>query len=338
MSFFRYKSILSAWAGILALATHPQVVAAQSVNWTAPSSGYLHDHANHTIRPISGFVGAAVLGAAVLEGVDWASMAPDQRSALTLRDGLQVWIPNLASSDAPRRLDLVPEIQQVFWAADSRQMALLVKGPQLIWLLDSPDLPVPVSAWNLQNPDDMLNSQTSWRLLAADTAADKVLLVSRTRDIERLWLASRGLAPFQLEFSGSPAAAAFTLDGGVFVADAIAQRIVSIRNLEGNPVQAAVLAAELSLKDTAALAVSADGQRLFVADRADRVVRVFGLSGGNLIAECPTDWAPESLTRVGVDRFLVGTSASDVRASTHQPYLFLDSGTAFRISFVPRAE
>jgi hypothetical protein len=340
MSFFRSYSVRIALAG-LGLILHPGTVNSQTGTWTVPASGYVLDSVSQSIRPVQGFVGAAVLGSSVFGEIDWASLAPNQKSALAERNGFLIWIPDLAAPERWQTLDRLPEVQQAFWAADASRAALLTKGDQLIWLTNFNSAPVPLSTWNLvrSGRPGLPREQVAWTILAADSAADKVLLAARTGQTWNLWLASASEPPVKIRFSGHPVAAAFSpKDGGVFVADAVSHRIVQIQNAGTTPILTDLISSELLLKDPAAMVLSADGNRLFVADHTDKMIRVISSGAGGtgpaaLLAELPTDTAPDSLTILAPDRYIL--NADDTGS---QPLFLLTTGPVSGVSFVPRGQ
>jgi len=104
MSFFRSYSArivtLALCAGVASAQT-----GAQSGNWTAPSGGYFYDSTNRSIRSLTGIIGSAVQGPSVATGIDWASVAPNQTSALAQQNGSQIWIPDLSAAGTFQVLD-----------------------------------------------------------------------------------------------------------------------------------------------------------------------------------------------------------------------------------------
>jgi hypothetical protein len=333
----------------LGLVLYSGTATAQTGTWTPPFSGYVHDAINRSIRPVTGFIGAAVLGPSVADGIDWVSMAPNQKSALAERNGSRIWMPDLSLAGTWQNLDRTPLARQAIWATDSSRAVILAEGAQVFWLDIINSVPVPESSWTLERysrigsprPQPLRiglgRDETVWSLLAADSSADKVLLASRTGENWQIWLASTTLPPLRIPFSGHPVAAAFAAGaGGVFVADAASHSIVRIQNLEMAPVLTSVFSSEVYVNDPAALVLSSDGNRLFVADRTDKMIRVIDLSG-NLKAELPSDVAPVSLTNVSPDRFLVN-AGQDAGHDAGQPLYVLDTGVIAKVSFVPRGE
>ena len=331
---------------------HPGVVAAQTGAWSAPSSGYLYDSNNRTIRSVTGFIGSAVLGPSVTGGIDWASLAPNHKYAIAEQNGSQVWIPDLASGDSTQVLDRIPPAHQAFWADDASQAAILAEGNQLIWITNFSSGPVPVSTWHLddyvrpsgsnqaRNPRVAL-VRTRWSVLAADSSAERVLLASYSDETWQIWIASRTAPPQNIAFSGRPVAAAFARgNADVFVADGAGHRIVQIRNSDTIPDPSDVVSSAVYVNDPTAMVVSSDGSRLFVADGADSVIRVFDVSTGSStpISELSTGTPPLSLTLFAKDRFVLNAGVLRVRPIAQtgsQPVFFLDTGIAPGISFVP---
>ena len=334
---------------------------AQTGNWTTPVSGYVYDSINRSIRPVAGSIGAALLGPSVAGGIDSLSVAPNQKSALAESNGLTVWIPDLSAAEAFQSLDRVPLAQQTFWAADANQAAILKSRAQIVWLTNLSSRPVPLSSWNLESYNPTVSTsltsadarrigsrrqQTVWSLLAADSSANQVLLVSRTGENWQIWLTSSTVPPMNIPFSGHPVAAAFAPgSSGVYVADALNHQIVQIQNLEATPVFTTVVFSDVYVKDPSALVMSSDGNRLFVADRADCVIRVFDVSARSSgsaasvspIAELPSGAVPASLTSFAPDRFLM--NAGDVgRQFVNEPFYFLTTNVPATISFVPRGQ
>jgi hypothetical protein len=345
------------------------IAAAQNGAWIAPSSGYVYDTSNKAIRPVNGFIGSASLGQPVAEGIDWVSMAPNQTSALAGQNGSTVWIPDLSMASSSRTVDRIPSVRQIFWAADATRAVVLTEGSQLVWMTDFSSGPTVLSSWNLLSygqavPDTSQSSAPSgriraprtqgvWSLLAVDSKANQVLLALRTGDNRELWTASSTSPPVNVPFSGQPVAAAFAAGtGGVLVADAAGHQIVQIQNLATVPVAAAVLASDAYVNDPGALAMSSDGNRLFIADKTDQIVRVFASNKGKSgiiapvtpMAELPTSSIPNSLTMFAPDRYLLnapgnpGQLAGQSQDQSAAPLFFLDTGVSPRVSFVPRGE
>ena len=149
---------------------------AQASVWNAPSTLYVHDTVGKTIRPLVGVVGSSYPGPVLLDGVDWASLALNHKSALVYRGGILAWVPDLSAPNliadfASYSLLNVPLPQQVIWASDStRAVVLAAESPRLVWLGQLNASARVEGSWDLDS------SQTKWSLLAADSSVNQALL------------------------------------------------------------------------------------------------------------------------------------------------------------------
>jgi hypothetical protein len=355
MSLIRSYFVRTAVAGLLGVAIHSGIAYAQNGTWTPPSSGYIFDSINRSIRPIAGLIGSAALGPPVASAIDWLSVAPNQTSALAESGGSLVSIPNLSAAGTSLALNNIPMAQQAFWAADASQAVVLADGAKLFWLTNLNSSPVPLSSWNLDsysrggstNRDAAQTrppgQQAVWSLLAADSSANQVLLALQTGETWQIWLASSTVPPVEIPFSGLPRAAAFASgNGSVFVADAAGHRIVQIQSLQTTPVLTTLVSSEVYVKDPTSMALSSDGSRLFIGDRSDNVIRVFNAGGGSAgavapLAELPTAAAPLSLTAFVPGQFVMNAAVNTAQAAS-QPVFILDTAVPATVSFVPRGK
>ncbi len=335
---FRSHCIRIGCVGFISAALLANVAKAQTTTWTAPASGYVQDSFSRSVRPVVGFVGSAILGAAVLEDVDWVSLAPNQKSAMVQRGGSLVWIPDLVVPSQMQVIGKVPLARQAFWAADSGRAVILTNDGQLIWLTNfsasAVVAPVEEVDWHLQGlaPDSARGAVGRWLILAVDPSADRVLLTPTNTTGTDLWMASRTVPPSPLPFAGHPTAAVFaTNTATAFVADNANHQIVRIQGLDVTPVQDTLLSSEVYVDEPSGLALSVDGGQLIVADRKSATIRVFDLLIGTLISELIADAIPHSLTPLTPSRFMLNSGGISA-----QPLLFLDTTAPARVSFIPR--
>lgn len=316
---------------VLALLAGHESMLAQAPRWNAPSAVYLHDAVGKTIRPLVGIVGSSYPGPVLLDGVEWASFALNHNSALVSRGDVLGWIPNLGASGldvdfAAHTLPDVPLPHQVIWAADSTRAAMLAAGsPRLVWLGHFDGSPRVEASWDLDG------SQATWSLLAVDASARQALLASQEGDAWRLWLASPTKSPVVIAGINKPGAAVFTKSGtSAFVADAAIHQVLQVSALDSNPVLTPVAISSTYLTDPVAIALSKDGNRLFLVDGAGKMIRVFHTDTGVLSAEIPLQMTPLSLTALSSSSFLL-----DGRDRKDQPFYLLDTTADGRVFFVP---
>ncbi len=169
-------------------------------------------------------------------------------------------------------------------------------------------------------------------ILAADNAANGLLLTSRNLAAPQLWFVSKTLSPTTLSFDGPADAASFNSAGdSLFIADATNHRIVQIHDPAGSATLSPVLSSPDLLANPAGIALSPDDTHLFVSDRLARVIREFDSSTGALIQSLDADAPSSFLTLFTPGRFLLDPGQPG------QPFLFLDTADPARLTFVPRA-
>src|SRR5258708_4487047 len=103
------------WA---ALAVCP-VLLSQGLLMQGPTSGVVFESSTSSIRPILGLAGGAHLGSAIYTGLDYASIAPDGRSALAVQSGQLILIQDLANRQSAPLSGTISHVDRILWAADS---------------------------------------------------------------------------------------------------------------------------------------------------------------------------------------------------------------------------
>jgi hypothetical protein len=321
-------------AGLIGLTWQAGALTAQTASWTNPASGYVFDPLNREIRSVSGYLGSATIGSAVITGIDWASLAPNRKSAFVQLNQAMTWVADLGNPDQIQSLATLPLAEQLIWASDSTQAVMLAPGGQLIWLTNFASSPSAGARWSLDTfgPGTRLAEGPHWVILAADATAGRVLLTVNTGERRQLWIASPTAPPALIPFSGLPAAAAFAFQSAaVFVADAASHQIDEIRGLDTTPTIAPLLTSATYVNAPAGLALSTDDSHLFIADRTTNLIRVIDTANGALVAALPADSVPQSVTAFAGGLFLLGSTPP-------APFQFLDTSSSPRVVFVPRGE
>lgn len=342
MPFVRFHPL---WTGLARLVTATLLAGLCSAQtgspagiWSLPSDGYLYDQLNRSIRPVTGFAGSAVLGSPVVSGIGWAAIAPNGKSAIFEQSGSLIWIADLSNSTQSQTLSSIAQARQAFWAADSSRAVILTRDSQIIWLTHFDSSPGSEAAWQLVNPLPA-GRDAHWSLLAADSAADKVLLAAPTANGPALWIASRESAPASLSLSVRPAAAVFVPGkAAAYVADAAANQIVEIQGLDGAPSMTQILSSGVYVTDPAGITLSTGADRLFLVNRASTTVYEFDSGSGALLAQIQAEEAPRSLAAVSATRFLFEPAGGNSADPSSRPVLLLDTSQPARVLFVPRGQ
>jgi hypothetical protein len=302
---------------------------AQTPSWNLPASGYVYDSIARTVRPVVGFLGSSYAGPAVLTDVAWASVAPGGRAALVSQHGRLWWAQDLSNANLPPvGIDAMDSTSDCRWSADASTAAILSSGTATVTWLSGPQV---TNRRQLPALED-----AAWTLLAADSKADSVLLASNAAGVWTLWLASPNNPPMNLGPAQHPVAAVFAqLSPWVYVAEADTPRVSRIQLQDGAPAEPGTLAQPIlgtddGIQSLSGLALSADDQQLFAADRSARVVRVYDLVSRQAGDSLPLTESPSALLPSGSSQFLVNS-----RERSDAPLLLLDISGPPRVWFVP---
>jgi len=340
------RLLTSAAVGILGLFCCWSSVAQTTPAWNAPSSGYVYDAAAGEILPVSGYIGAAVAGAPVLSNVTWASLAPNQKSAIVAHSGQVDWIADLLSPNTAIALDRNLAPRQLFWGADSGSAVALTQNDELVWLANLATSPYASSLWRLDGATESnavrgatRGSQASgarslWWILSADNAAQTVLLAYRNGAHRGLYVATPNAAPVVIDFGGDPVAAVFSPSAPTaFVADAASLQISAIRNITTNPAVSVFIAQNAFAKNPVGVALSGSGDRIFAVDREAPTIQVFDSTSGASLGGVATSGAIAGLTP-----FAPGFVLLSPANTGKQPFYFLETSTPPQVVFVPREQ
>jgi hypothetical protein len=313
---------------------------AQTPSWNLPADGYVYDSIASTIRPVLGFPGSSYAGPAVLKGVAWASVAPGGRAALIVQRDRLWWTQDLSNANIPPLgIDAIDSVADCRWSADASAAVILSSGTATVTWLSGPRvtnslrLPALPATKRRQLPG---REVAAWKLLAADSHANSVLLASNAAGVWTLWLASPNNPLVNLGPALHPVAAVFAQrTPWIYVAEADAPRVSRIQLRDGTaaePGAAAepILGTDEGIQSLSGLALSADDQQLFAADRSARVVRVYDLGSHEAGVVLPLSESPGVLLPLGSGQFLVNS-----RERPDAPLLLLDTSGAPRVWFVP---
>jgi DNA-binding beta-propeller fold protein YncE len=340
------RFLTSSAAGILGLLCCWASIAQTAPTWSAPSSGYVYDSAAGEILPVSGYIGAAIAGAPILSSVTWASLAPNEKSAIVAHSGQVELIADLRSPNLGQALDRNLSPRQLFWSNDSSSAVALTQDDEVVWLANLGASPYTSSRWQLDNVaergairDAGRTSQTSaprsaWWILAVDSAAQTALLTRRTGAHTGLYVATPDAAPTVIAFDGDPVAAAFSPSAPTaFIADAASLQISAIRNITTNPTISVFVAQNAFAKNPVGVALSDSGDRIFAVDREAPTIEVFDSATGASLGEVPTGGAISALIP-----FAPGLVLLSPVGNGKQPFYFLETSNPPQVVFVPREQ
>lgn len=297
-----------------------------SAGVAGPVTGFIFDTQLGAVRPMLGIPGAAYLGNAVATGLDAASVAPDGSAALAVEQAGKLMLYSGLRSATPVVLAVSGAIaspDQFAWAANRSAAAVYSsrtsQGQILTGLGQSPAAAAPIDLSSLPGQVTAL-AFDGQRLIVAVASAEAggIYLVNASSGIQRI---ASAVSPSAIALAGS----------SLFFSDSQSQQIFQVYNYAGTP-GAVVFANDSGISSPAGLQVSADGQRLFVANAGNRKLAVYDISSRSPVETLDLNFTPTRLDRFG------DSSVFLLNASGQGPlYVVRDGGPgkAAAVYFVP---
>jgi hypothetical protein len=298
--------------------------AAQSSNVAGPNCGFVYQPNSRAIRPLLGVPGSSHIGPPVLKGMSFASISPDGDSALITMGGQSFFVHGLAAL-APVESSasgLIGAVDRVQWNRDGSFALLYSSSTNRLQRVQvsgaAADTPIDLSPWGPA------------ATLAIDPAGSQIAFgVAQSG----LYLFAAGQSPALLSSMAGPAAAAFDPTGQhLYAVDVDQQQIWEFDSGSGAFQFASLIQANAPAVIPAGLAVSGDGQKLLLADRAAQSVRVYDTASGSLANTIALDFVPSRFEALSAaPTFLLNGERSN------EWLLILDARQLPGVFFVPAA-
>jgi DNA-binding beta-propeller fold protein YncE len=287
---------------------------------SGPVSGYVFDSGAHALRPILGIPGASLLGAPVDFGIDVAAVAvsPRQNAAfVTATDGAFRLFRIDAGAVAQVQVDGLWGAPDRVVFSPSGTAAALYEGGSAQIVTGLPDAPSAAGSLDLSalnSPDSLALSDDGAVLLAS--SGNSVHLFGNFNDLGSI-TSIAGPAPLAFAPGGHDAA----------IGDLSGAGILLFHDLTGSGDVRTLAAPDDALGASSALAFSADGKRLLVANSKGQSVIAFDVAAGSRTATA-CSCSPTALIPLG--------SLFRLNDLGHDPLWLLDAQASDpRIVFVP---
>jgi DNA-binding beta-propeller fold protein YncE len=278
--------ILMICAGSISMTAQAESIAAVG----GPVTGFVFDTQADRIRPMLGFPGSSYLGAAVVTGVDSASISPDGSSAFATQAGKLVLYTQLASS-APRALSLtgaiaadhfawVPGAAAAIYSSKSGQAQIITN------LLETPSVGAPIDL-----------STLSGQISAIAFDGQQIILAVTSGASDGIYTVSAQSGPQRIASATSPAALALA-GADLYFADQQTGQIWQVQGYAKQPVPA-VFANDASTSSPVGLQLSTDGRRLYVANAGSHTVAIYDIASRSQTESIPLSFPPTKLDRFG---------------------------------------
>lgn len=270
--------------------------AQSSAGVAGPVTGFIFDAQLGAVRPMLGIPGAAYLGKVVAAGLNAATVAPDGSAALAVRQDGKLVLYNGLRSAAPVALAVAGAIarpDRLAWAPQNNPGGAAAiyssrtgQGQILAGLAPSPAASAPIDLSGLPGPVTALAFDGQRLILGvASGGSGGIYLAGASSGIQRIASAA---SPSAIALAGA----------SLYFADSQAQQIFQVQNYAGTPA-ALLFANDNSIASPAGLQVSADQQRLYVANNASRKLAVYDIASRSPVQSLDLDVAPTRLDRFG---------------------------------------
>jgi hypothetical protein len=297
-----------------------------SAGVAGPVTGFIFDEQLGAVRPMLGIPGAAYLGKAVATGLTAASVAPDGSAALVLQQDGALGLYSGLRTATPLALTVaggISGVDHVAWAGNGGASAAVYasrsgQGQILTGLAQSPAAGAPI---------DLTGLPGQVTALAFD--GKNLILGVVSSESGGIYLASASAGWQRIAPAASPSAIAVA-GGSLYFADNESQQIFQVQSYAGTSA-AVVFASDSGSSSPVGLQVSADAQRLYVANAGSRRLDVYDIA-----TRAPVQSLDLAFTPTGVERF-GDASVFLLNGSGQGPLYVLRDGGAGKaaVYFVP---
>ena len=316
-------AFLTAWSAV-----------GQMASLRGPVSGLIYDASSRSIRPVVGFPGSSYLGRPILRDLGKSFVAPDSESALVVENGQGVLIRGLLNEEPDRFPvpELTGQIDHVSWASNSDSLVAYCPSTRRLLRLDvrsSPPVSVPSS--------DLSYLQGDVTGVVTNDDASQTVIGFRHPTQGGFYALTQGAPALLLRATKDPGEAIFGGSANVlYVIDRETRQVLRFaEGLYGGCEPLSFLGESEPMADPVGMALSRDGQRIYVAGGIDRAIREYDLRSRELLAEIRLDVVPRDLSPLAATTsvFVLGS-----RKNSGQPLWLLDTRRVPSVSFVPLAE
>jgi ABC-type uncharacterized transport system permease subunit len=303
---------------------------AQGFQIGGPVAGLVFDAPSKSLRQVLGMPGAAHLSPALVADVDWASVAPNGRTAVVIRQGEArlVSAADIAQTPPGGGLEGLHEPPQwSAWAQDSSVVVLYSANTRALqWVrlnTQPPTLDPPIALDSVEGEVTALVTDATSKVAVVAVAGAGVYRVTSEGAVLVLPMAD--------------ASAIAMSPGGdlLWVADRSNGQVLEVASPASNPESRILLSDSERFADLSALALSSDNKRLYLANRSTRVLYWLDRSTSLLSEGLELDTPATLFSPLGRPSLLLLLGD---RAKLGDPFYLLDEQSGPSLFFVPAGE
>ena len=294
-------------------------LSAQTTSFSGPVLAITFDAPTRSVRAVIGVPRAASFGPALLDSLDFASVAPRQNYGLIFERGKCFLVSALGSKTVSTVAiaDVMANPDGIVWSADGSLAILYSRAGN--WFQTISGFPSAPVAGALA---DVSSLGGSFAAVASDTPG-KQIVVAIAGDNGAVYLSSNGQFT-RLASMTKPVSLSFTGDGQTLYALDAASLQVAAVSTASHGVQILPLPGMTNPIAIQALQDSDNRQLLYVAGGSDRIVRVLDVASQQIVTDVALNFQPTSLDPFGSGSFVLASRSQSVNplwlfASTPQP-------------------
>lgn len=299
---------------------------AQQPSVGGPVEALTFDAPTRSLRPVIGVPKAASFGPALLDNLDFASVAPLQTYGIVFEGGKCLFVSGLGtktiSSAAIAGVTSDPE--GIVWSGDG-SLAILysLAGSWFQTIAGFPSAPVAGALVDLSSLGGKFTA------VAVD-AQGKQIAVGISGDTGAVYQSAGGQFTPLLSMT-NPVSLSFSNDGlTLFALDAAADQIKAVV-LGGQGFQTLPLTGMTNPIAIQSLEDSQNRQLLYIAGGSDRILRILDVASQQIVMDVPLDFQPTGLDPFGAGSFLLAS-----RSKAANPlWLFASTPLPGAYYFVP---
>lgn len=290
-----------------------------------PVEAFTFDGPTHSLRAVNGFPGSATFGAAILSGIDYASVAPSKTYGIAFKEGQLLFVSGLDSAHAATAVISGAQGQPegTAWSSDGATAVLYSRSG--LWIQTLSGLPkAPHAAPRIE----LSALGESLSAIAADKPAKQVAIAMPGG----VFLNNSSQKFIPLAKIVKPVALAFSEDGAnLFVVDRSAPALIAIRLSDWSS-QTYSLS---GLRDPFALRAGLDAAHqplIYIASHSDGVFAIYSPAAEKIVSTFHLRFHPTGIEDFGRDSFALSS-----RIKPGDPLWLFSRAPRPEIFFVPAA-
>jgi hypothetical protein len=302
------------------------IVPAQSLS--GPIEGFTFDAPTQSLRAVNGFPGSATFGPAVLNDVQYGSVAPYKNYAIAFKDGHCWFVSGLDSGRASTAVipGVLGKPEGTVWSSDGS--VAIVYSHSGNWIQTLAGLPRAPRA----NPHLDLSVLGGSLSAVASDAAGKQIAIAMSGPTGGVYLNTPSADFIPLSRMANPIALSFSDDGAnLYALDGAALKLADITLSDWNSRMLSLT----GLRDPFAIRVGHDAANrplVFVASRSDRLLGVYNPASQKILATIRLGFQPTGLQDFGRNSFVIAS-----RTKPGDPLWLFSSAPRPAVYFVPAA-